>query len=250
MSIKLSINKIKGFGLSGNILKIIAAISMLIDHIGVIFYPNVVIYRIIGRIAYPIFAFMIAEGCYYTRNKIKYFLSVFLLGAACQVVYYILNHELEMGILITFSLSILVVYSLQFTKEMVFAKCKFFIKALSMICFICVLLSVYFINKFIKIDYGFFGCIAPAFAIILRKPKEDSMTVWRYVDNIFVRVLIFGVVLIILAITIGEIQIYSLFALPLLLLYSGKRGKLKMKYFFYIFYPVHLSILQAINYII
>ena len=60
----------RNFGLSGNALKIIAAISMVIDHVGLMFFPTLKILRIIGRLAYPIFAFMIAEGCYYTKNKV------------------------------------------------------------------------------------------------------------------------------------------------------------------------------------
>lgn len=46
--------------LSGNALKLIAALTMLIDHIGVILLPNVAILRVIGRLAFPIYAFMIA----------------------------------------------------------------------------------------------------------------------------------------------------------------------------------------------
>ena len=49
-----------------------------------------------------------------------------------------------------------------------------------------------------------------------------------------------------LAIDDGDIQYYSLFVIPILLLYSGQRGKYKMKYFFYIFYPLHLGILWLI----
>ena len=56
-------------GLSNDRLKIIAAAAMLIDHIGAYLLPQVRILRIIGRIAFPIFAFMIAEGCRYTKNK-------------------------------------------------------------------------------------------------------------------------------------------------------------------------------------
>ena len=50
-----------------------------------------------------------------------------------------------------------------------------------------------------------------------------------------------------LAADLGGTQWYSLLALPLLLLYSGKRGKANLKYFFYIFYPVHLVVLQGID---
>lgn len=98
--------------LSSNALKLIAALTMLIDHIGVILLPNVPILRVIGRIAFPIYAFMIAEGCAYTKNKLRYFLSVFLLGAVCQIVYGIFDSEVYLGILITFSLSILVIHAI------------------------------------------------------------------------------------------------------------------------------------------
>ena len=67
--------------LSGNALKIIAAVAMTIDHVGLMFFPQLKVLRIIGRIALPIFAFMIAEGCRYTRNKLRYFLTVFLLAS-------------------------------------------------------------------------------------------------------------------------------------------------------------------------
>ena len=56
-------------GLTGNQLKLIALITMTIDHIGFMLLPQVKILRAIGRIAFPIFAYMIAEGCQYTRNR-------------------------------------------------------------------------------------------------------------------------------------------------------------------------------------
>ena len=59
----------KKIGLTNNQLKIIAMISMLIDHIGLQMFPDLLIFRIIGRLAFPIFAYMIAEGCFYTKNK-------------------------------------------------------------------------------------------------------------------------------------------------------------------------------------
>ena len=58
--------------LSGNALKIIAAITMFIDHMGLMLFPKTLIFRYIGRLAFPIFAFMIAEGCRYTRNRLRY----------------------------------------------------------------------------------------------------------------------------------------------------------------------------------
>jgi hypothetical protein len=60
----------RGF-LTGNQLKLIAAGAMLADHVGLMFFPEAELLRIIGRLAFPIFAFMIAEGCKYTRNKLR-----------------------------------------------------------------------------------------------------------------------------------------------------------------------------------
>ena len=60
--------------LTGNHLKLIAAFAMLLDHVGILLFPQIRLLRILGRLAYPIFAFMIAEGCRYTKNKLRYFL--------------------------------------------------------------------------------------------------------------------------------------------------------------------------------
>lgn len=98
-----------------NQLKIIACLSMLIDHIGLIMFPEIQIFRIIGRIAMPVFAFFIGEGCRYTKNKATYFLRVFILGLICQAVYIVeaaINggNGFYLNILLTFSVSILLCY--------------------------------------------------------------------------------------------------------------------------------------------
>ena len=63
--------------LSSTVLKLIAAVTMFIDHAGLILFPQYRIFRIIGRLAFPIYAYCIAEGFRYTRNRKKYFLRVF-----------------------------------------------------------------------------------------------------------------------------------------------------------------------------
>jgi hypothetical protein len=55
-----------------------------------------------------------------------------------------------------------------------------------------------------------------------------------------------GLGLVLLGADMGGYQHYALLSLPFLLCYSGKRGKGNLKYFFYIFYPVHLAVLQGI----
>ena len=56
---------------------------MLVDHIGYILLPEAAFLRYIGRLAMPIFAFFIGEGCLYTRNRKKYFTRIFGLGVVC-----------------------------------------------------------------------------------------------------------------------------------------------------------------------
>lgn len=64
------------FGLDSFTLKIIALVTMIIDHTGAVLFPQYPILRIIGRISFPIFAFLAAEGFYHTRNVKKYMLRL------------------------------------------------------------------------------------------------------------------------------------------------------------------------------
>ena len=98
--------------LSGNQLKIIAMITMLMDHIGVNLFPSVTILRVIGRLSFPIFAYMIAEGCRYTRDRKNYLFTIAALGILCQLVFYVFTQSLYQGILITFTISIVTIYAI------------------------------------------------------------------------------------------------------------------------------------------
>lgn len=239
---------IEHFALSSNAIKIIAALSMLIDHIGIILFPNVAILRIIGRIAFPLYAFMIAEGCAHTKNKLRYFLNVFVLGASCQVVYYLYDSSMYMGILITFSLSILVIYAMQYLKEVLFAPENSHGRhCTAVLLFLAVIGGVYFLNKHFYIDYGFWGCMTPVFASVFRKPSLNPSPQLDRLDCSLVHVFMLGIGLIMVARMSGGIQFYSLLGLPLLMFYSGKRGRWKMKSFFYIFYPAHLAVLEYVS---
>lgn len=238
---------IKKHGINGNALKIIAALTMLIDHIGYIFFPEIDLLRIIGRISFPIFAFMIAEGCEYTKNKLRYFLTIFLLGAFCQLVYFIIDGSMYLGVLITFSLSIVAIYALQNLKRSIVAKKNIVISSL---LFITVIGAIYVLNVFAHVDYHFFGCMAPLFASIFRKPKLSTSKIWQKLDNNVLHVIMLAICLVLVWLSSGQKQIYALLAIPFLLLYSGKKGKLNLKYFFYIFYPVHLAVLQGIAFLL
>lgn len=222
--------------LNGNHLKLIAAFAMLLDHAGILLFPRIHLLRVIGRLAFPIFAFMIAEGCRYTQNRLRYFLFVFGLGAGCQLVYAFVGGAAYLNILLTFSCSVLLIYSLQEAYRAENWKKEFFWSAV----FAAGFLSVYGLQQIITMDYGFWGVMTPVFVSFAHLRKFPR---WA-------AVMLLGVGLVLLGADLGGIQHYALLALPLLLLYNGQRRKYKMKYFFYIFYPVHLAVLQGIAWLV
>ena len=82
-------------GLSGSALKVIAMISMVIDHIalylmehGTVLYETM---RCIGRIAFPVFAFLIAEGFIHTRSRYRYFFILLGFAVISEIPWYLLN---------------------------------------------------------------------------------------------------------------------------------------------------------------
>ena len=215
--------------LNGNALKLIAAFTMLLDHIGHILFPRVLWLRIVGRLAFPIFAFMIAEGCKYTRSKKRYLGLMAALAALYQIVYYLFDGSLYFSIFTTFSLSILTIYAMDEVKMNPRPAAFWMLWG--------AVVGIWWLNRELTIDYGFWGCMVPVFAALPDKTKYDHPVI---------RVAALGIGLLLLSAASSTIQPFSLLAIPLLLCYNGKRGKWNMKYFFYIFYPVHLVILEAI----
>ena len=237
--------------LSGNALKLIAALSMLIDHVGVILFPQYVIFRVVGRLAFPIFAFMIAEGCRYTRNKMRYLFTMFGVGAVCQTVLFLYNRSTQMNVLITFSLSVLLIFAFAWFKEEFFAETPrvwwLLGKALLFGALLC---GVGVLGLYLDLDYGVEGVLLPLFAALLHPPKGTPRTHLHALDDPRLHALLMAVAMLLLAISDGALQFFSFFALPLLLMYSGKRGKWRLKYFFYIFYPAHLLLLQMLAWLL
>ena len=220
--------------LNGNVLKIIALISMTFDHVGEELLHNYLPFRIIGRLSFPLFAYMIAEGCRYTKNKKKHFLMIFLLGTGCQLVFSISQKSLYMGILITFSLSIALIYAIQFAlrKKKALAWClPLFCLAGSV--FLTELLPLRLTMGNYQIDYGFFGILLPVLVYLPEKREHKLIAA--------------AVGLFLLSLHMGGTQWFSLSALIPLLLYNGERGRRNMKYLFYIYYPAHLVIIYLIG---
>lgn len=239
----------KRWGLSASTLKLIACVFMVIDHVGAILLPDLLILRILGRISFPIFAYFIAEGCRYTRRKLKRFLLVFGLAVICEGVCVLVSGELEGGILVTFTFSILLIYEVQAIKrhlaERAWGKVfrMTFLLALS-------LTGVYlFIEHVVYVDYGFWGVLIPVLTALPDYKEGETPRFFRYLSGLPQKLAFCALGMLILCITRGffdSIQTYCLLSLPLLALYNGTPGVKGFKYGFYIFYPAHLAILWLI----
>lgn len=210
---------------------------MLFDHIGFQFFPDAPIFRIIGRLAFPIFAYMIAEGCRHTRNRKKYLGIILGMAVVFQLVYFFVLGDLYQGILVTFSLSIITIYAL----EGLIKNKNIFYKLLM----ICILLGVaifggafpiIYEKQGFAIDYDLWGLLLPI--IIYFAPSKA----WKIIAT--------AVFLVAMSIISSPLQWWALLTIPLFILYNGQRGKAKMKYFFYIFYPLHLVLIYAVSFLI
>lgn len=232
--------------LSGNTLKLIAAALMVVDHIGVIFFPHDLIWRYIGRVSMPIFAYFIAEGCRYTRSPWGYLGKLLACLVVCQIGNYVGTGSLEVCILGTFLLGAMLLFCLQNAKRAFFGK-DLERGVLWTIVFGVGIAVTYYVNQLIYIDYGFWGCMLPVFAGAFCLPENAPMHL-RKLDNKWLSLLCYAVGLCLLSYfdDFSKVQAYCLLALPLLACYSGKRGKGNMKYFFYLFYPLHLALLEGI----
>lgn len=223
--------------LSGNQLKILALIAMTCDHAGLQLFPQYQILRFIGRLAFPIFAYMIAEGAKYTKNRARYLFQMFGLGLVCQLVYFFAMGSLYQCILITFSLSVFLIYALDYALKKdrsgawLFFACVFFATV-----FLVEALPHLLPNTDYSVDYGIWGVLTPV--IVFAAPGKTAKLICLCVPLALLA--IFGV----------YYQWMAFFALIPLALYNGKRGKLKMKNLFYIYYPLHLAVIYGISLLI
>ena len=113
--------------------------------------------------------------------------------------------------------------------------------------FVFLMIAIYILNMYIDFDYGFFGIMLPVFASVFHSPRGYKFSV----DTKLLNIITFSFGLLLLyQFSSNSVQVFSLLAIPLLVLYSGKRGKYNLKYFFYLFYPVHLAVLHIIDMIL
>jgi hypothetical protein len=210
------------------LLKWTAIITMTSDHIGAVLYPDYTFLRWIGRLSFPLFAYLLILGIRNTSNIKKYFIRLFIFALISQIPFFL---AIDVGpfdhLNIFFTLSSGLIFVYYFRKG-------------SMIAFFPIIFSSIF-----PFDYGIYGIATIGCMYFLVKNKN------------------FGIILLILLNILfliqSQSQFLSLLSLPLILLHNNGSliGKIKFdkksvipiwrKYFFYFYYPLHLLILYFIK---
>jgi hypothetical protein len=221
---------------------------MAVDHIGLELFSGMIIFRIIGRLAFPLFAFFIAEGCKYTRNKIKRFLMLFCIGFVFVIFYFFYNGQIYGNIFMTFSVSCILIYLLEWCKKQIFSSGTLIIPIVSSLVFVFALISTYVLFEHIHFEYGFVGMLVPLFTSLFDFRNIKVPEKIKKLDCHTLRIISFMIGLIPLSIfgRMAEIQFFCLLSVIPLIFYNGKPGSKKLKYCFYIFYPAHLVIIEGI----
>ena len=214
-------------------IKLIAVAAMLIDHITCYALPyrivlftignnNIQLYtvmRIIGRIAFPLFAFLLVEGFIHTRNRVRYGASLIICALISEIPWDLLHSgklfSSGMNVFFTLALGFLGMCAVEYFKSHPFFQ-------------LIALLALAAVTILLKPDYSIRGYI---FIILLYALREHE-------------------VLRILPSFILNFFIYTLAAFVPISFYNRKRGFIKgsvLKYAFYAFYPVHLLMFYFIR---
>lgn len=219
--------------MSSALLKIIAVVTMVVDHVGYMFFPQYSVFRYIGRLSMPIFCFLLAEGFTHTRSVKKYALRLALFAVISEVPYdYFLSQRFvywsSQNIMFTLLLSLGALYCVQKAQQ------RQYIWALS-VPVAMVLAQV------LNFSYGFYGVLITVGYYLLR-------------DRGYAVKLLAAVMLILSTLlydyyhfrSFDATQTYAVFATIPIFLYSGKKGFRLPKYFAYAFYPAHLLALSVV----
>lgn len=237
--------------MNANQLKLVACLSMLLDHIGYLLFPQVEWLRWCGRLAMPLFAYLVAEGCLHTRNRWRYFLRILGLALLCQ-----LGSSLEsvlygggdvyLNVLFTLSAGQLLCFVwLDFTDAVsrreeqakAAGRLLLLVAAVVLVCTFGERMKP-LVGVSMLFDYGLSGIFLPLFALLGRTKVTRLLTfsggiLWMCLS--FCRTMPF---------------IWLAFlALPLLAMYNGRQGDRRWQYAFYAFYPLHLVVLYGVRFL-
>ena len=227
------------------VLKLIACITMFIDHIGyVVFNGKSSFFNYIGRLSFPIFAFQISEGYLHTRNIKKYIIRLLTFAVISQIPFMlfhsILSDEFAINVIFTLLFGLLSI--------IVYDKCHKLLGILAVI-----VLGI--IAQYAKFDYGFYGVFITFLFYVFSKNKLllasgfIISTIINYSYKIF-QYNKFGIEVVKVAFSYYlPFLICTLFSIIFILMYNKKKGP-NTKYLLYLFYPLHLLLIYVLNILI
>lgn len=219
--------------LTSFVLKIIAIITMTIDHLGYTIFGGFSFFNYIGRLAFPIFAFQISEGYLHTRSKKNYLYRLAFFAFASQIPFSLFcstfTTSFILNIFVTLLIGLISIIGYEQTTN----------KSIGLLLVACLASTANFIHA----DYGAFGVLAIFLFHIFKNNKlymnlsYIALCILKYLPNL----LQYGF-------AYQYILLMACTALPLIFinLYNGKKG-ISTKYILYGYYPVHLMILYVIK---
>lgn len=211
---------------SGSALKIIAVLSMVTDHCAYYLLDGNTwayeVMRCFGRVAFPVFAFLVAEGFAHTRNRMRYFLSLLLFAVISEVPWYLLNGaDGTHNVMFTLALGVAALAVFERLQKH---------GALAIAAILLVALSA----EISGLDYGWHGIVEILVFHLFRSKKYSQSTRLLQLAFAFPFMSHYGI-------------IGALLACFIIFLYNGTRGIIHgkvAKYGFYAIYPVHLIIIK------
>ncbi len=245
------------------VLKLIAVVTMVIDHTAACLnlcgrLPYGDLYRAmraIGRIAFPLYGFMIAVGARYTKNKAKYAFRMLITLILAELpfdmalfgsweregffAYFLNGHQ---NVYMTLLFGLLTVFIMQWAFQM-----KGFERACGVILWLLsVALSAFLCERVLETDYGWAGIFMIALFGILALPLKDFRLM--IASDRIVSMLVSAAAIFVLVIFTNELEYWALLALLPIGLYNGKKGYSSkgIQYGFYAVYPLHLLILALL----
>ena len=235
MDVSLTSYPLKMFPLlSGSALKIIAVLSMVTDHCAYFLLDsNSWVYEVMrcfGRIAFPVFAFLVAEGFAHTRNRIRYFLSLLLFAFISEVPWYLLNGvDGTHNVMFTLALGVAALAAFERLREHRVLCC-------------CSLLLMAWLAAWSGTDYEWRGVLMIVvfylFSTIRSMNTPIILCRMLQLQFAFLLMMHYGI-------------IGALLACAVIFLYDGTRGFIHgnvAKYGFYTFYPVHLILIYLFRF--
>lgn len=208
-----------------SVLKWIAVLTMVIDHVGAILFPDQIWMRVIGRVAFPIYAYCLAEGFRYTSDYRWYLGRLALFAILSEIPFDLAFYGVpfsfaHQNVFFTLTLGLILLWVLERCREQLLLCAG----AFAVLCFLA---------QALHMDYGAGGLLM-VFAFYLAQQGTSPWIGW----GIFVFINLFGYA--------GGVQWAAILALLPIGLYSGKAGKRKQRFFYWI-YPLHLLLLWIIE---